>query len=211
MGMRPEIHELLDRIRILEEELDLELAKKREELRFSLENSKVYFEREILEQHRKLKTGLPRYLLKARPLNILSAPFIYVLFFPLLLLDGFVTLYQFVCFPIYRIPKVRRRDYLIFDRHNLAYLNLIEKINCAYCSYGNGLISYIKEIVGRTEQYWCPIKHARRIRQPHSHYSRFVDFGDARHYRAKQEKIRCDFKQTGESPPPPSATEKETP
>jgi len=209
--VKPEIRELLDRIGILEEELELELAKKREELRFSLENRKVHFEREILAQHRKLKTSLLRYLLKARLLNLLSAPFIYAVFFPMLLLDGFVTLYQFICFPIYRIPKVKRRDFLIFDRHNLAYLNLIEKINCAYCSYGNGLISYIKEVVARTEQYWCPIKHARRTRQAHSRYSRFVDFGDGESYRRERDNLRCDFNHGGALPPQPPSTNKKEP
>jgi hypothetical protein len=191
--MAPQISELIERIRGLEEELELELAKKRDELRFSLENRRVRFEREILLQHRKLKTGLLRYLLQARPLSVLTAPVIYAVIFPLLLLDACITLYQFVCFPIYGIPKVRRRDYLIFDRHNLAYLNLIEKINCAYCSYGNGLLSYIKEVVARTEQYWCPIKHAQRRRQAHSRYSRFTDYGDGDTYRSELKNIRCDF------------------
>lgn len=191
--MAPQISELIERIRGLEEELELELAKKRDELRFSLENRKVRFEREILLQHRKLKTGLLRYLLQARPLSVLTAPVIYAVIIPLLLLDACITLYQFVCFPVYGIPKVRRRDYLIFDRHNLAYLNLIEKVNCAYCSYGNGLLSYIREIVARTEQYWCPIKHAQRRRQAHSRYSRFTDYGDGDAYRSELKNIRCDF------------------
>jgi hypothetical protein len=43
---------------------------------------------------------------------------------------------------------------MIFDRTHLAYLNLVEKINCAYCSYGNGLAAYLREIAARTEQYW---------------------------------------------------------
>lgn len=191
--MTPKIGELVERIRALEEELEVELAAKREELRFNLIDRKVRFEQEIVERHRRLKTGLLRYLLQVSPRHLLSAPMIYAMFFPMLLLDVAVTLYQFVCFPLYRIPKVRRRDYLIFDHHNLAYLNLVEKINCAYCSYGNGLLSYIKEIAARTEQYWCPIKHARRVRQAHSRYSRFVDFGDAEGYRRELEKLRCDF------------------
>jgi hypothetical protein len=52
--------------------------------------------------------------------------------FPLLLLDSFVFLYQLICFPVYGIPKVRRSDYQIFDHQDLAYLNLLEKINYAY-------------------------------------------------------------------------------
>jgi hypothetical protein len=93
---------------------------------------------------------------------VLTAPVIYAVIVPLVLLDLFVTIYQRVCFPVYGIPKVNRGDYLIFDRHHLAYLNALEKLNCAYCSYANGLIAYVREIAGRTEQYWCPIKHARR-------------------------------------------------
>ena len=88
---------------------------------------------------------------------------------------------------------MKRHDYLVFDRHNLAYLNLIEKINCAYCSYGNGLLSYIKEVVARTEQYWCPIKQAQQRRQAHSRYRRFTDYGDGDAYRSELKSIRCDF------------------
>ena len=71
-------------------------------------------------------------------LVILSSPLIYACVLPFLLLDASVAIYQFVCFPIYGIPKVRRKDYLVFDRGRLAYLNTIEKIGCIYCSYANG-------------------------------------------------------------------------
>jgi len=191
--MAPQISELIERIRALEEELELELAKKRDELRFSLENRKARFEHEVLLQHMQIKTNLLRYVLHARPRHFLTAPLIYPMIFPLLLLDAFVFMYQLICFPIYGIPKVRRSDYLIFDHHDLAYLNLLEKINCAYCSYANGLISYVKEVVARTEQYWCPIKHARRILQAHSRYSRFTDYGDGDAFRSELKNIRCDF------------------
>jgi hypothetical protein len=102
--------------------------------------------------------------------------------------------YQAVCFPIYGIPKVKRENYIVFDRQYLNYLNLIEKINCAYCSYFNGLIAYIQEIAARTEQYWCPIKHARRISKLHSRYQKFLSYGDAEAYRAQIEVVRSDFK-----------------
>lgn len=191
--MTPQISELIERIRGLEEELELELAKKRDELRFSLENRKALFENEVLLKHKQLRTSLLRYILHAKPRHILTAPIIYPMIFPLLLLDAFVFLYQLICFPIYGIPKVRRSDYLIFDHQDLAYLNLLEKINCGYCSYANGLMSYAKEIVARTEQYWCPIKHAQRILQAHSRYSRFTDYGDGSAYRNELKNIRCDF------------------
>lgn len=188
--MAPQISELIERIRKLEEELEMELATRREELRFSLINRKVFFEHEILLQHRKLKTSLLRYIFQARLRHLVSLPIIYAMIFPLLLLDACVTLYQFVCFPLYGIPQIKRRDYMIFDRHNLAYLNLVEKLNCSYCSYGNGLLSYVREVVARTEQYWCPIKHATRILAAHSRYEQFTEYGDAEAFRRDLDKIR---------------------
>lgn len=146
-----------------------------------------------MQEHRRLKASLPQYIVKAKPLKVLTAPIIYSLIVPFVLLDLAVTLYQAICFPIYGIPKVKRKDYLVFDRGRLAYLNLIEKINCTYCSYGNGLLAYVREIAARTEQHWCPIKHARRIKSPHAWYNRFLDYGDTETYRREIEKIRRDF------------------
>ena len=88
---------------------------------------------------------------------------------------------------------MHRRDYFVYDRAYLGYLNIIEKINCGYCSYGNGLISYIREIVGRTEQYWCPIKHARRVLHAHPYYDGFVDYGDAEIYRQELKRLRAEL------------------
>eukprot|EP01037_Dinobryon_pediforme_P011107 gene11107-11188_t len=174
---------ILDKIRALENELTAEMAIRSAELKFSLEEGKIIFEREIMLRHEQMKTKLWPYIRAANILVILTAPFIYGLIVPLVLLDLFVTVYQMVCFPVYSIKKVRRGDYLTFDRNHLAYLNLLEKINCAYCSYGNGIIAYAQEVAGLTEQYWCPIKHARRMFNTHIHYRDFLDFGDAEAYR----------------------------
>ncbi len=191
--MDQNISNLLGKIRELENELEEELAKKREELRFSIHDRRIRFEREIVKEHRRLKTSLIAYIAEAELKHILVAPVVYSLIFPFLLLDLFVTCYQAICFPVYGIPKVRRREYIVFDRHHLAYLNLIEKINCAYCSYGNGLVAYVREIAGRTEQYWCPIKHASRILGGHSRYRRFLDYGDAQSYHDSLERLRGEF------------------
>lgn len=183
--MTTQLDELLERLRSVEAEIEAELTKRREELRFHLENRRIVFEQEVLRIHRELKTRATRYLIDANPLMILTAPVIYSLIVPIALLDLSVMAYQAICFPICRIPKVRRRDYLVFDRHHLAYLNIIEKINCAYCSYANGAVAFMREVASRTEIYWCPIKHARRVLGPHPHYQGFADFGDAQAYRAK--------------------------
>lgn len=174
---------LTEKLRSLEAEIEAEVTKRREELRFHLENRRIVFEREVLRIHREIKTRASRYLIDANPLMILSAPVIYSLVIPIALVDLWVMAYQAVCFPIYKIPKVRRRDYLVFDHHHLAYLNIIEKINCAYCSYTNGAIAFVREVAARTEVYWCPIKHARRVLGPHPHYQGFADFGDADAFR----------------------------
>lgn len=191
--MNPRIATLIENIQALEEELEAELAKHREEFRIKLRNGRIVYARELLQEHRRLKASLTKYIVSANPLTLLTAPIIYSLIVPFVLLDLAVTLYQAVCFPIYGIPKVKRGDYLVFDRGRLAYLNLIEKLNCAYCSYGNGLLAYVREIAARTEQHWCPIKHARRIKSPHSSYGRFLDYGDAESYRREIEKTRRNF------------------
>ncbi len=188
--MNPKIKELLEHIRQLEDQIDQEVQRRRTELHADFANKRVKFEQEVKAQQRRFKMGLVKYVLHAKIRHLLSAPFIYSMIFPLLLLDLFVTVYQVICFPLYRIPRVRRNDYMVFDRTHLAYLNLVEKINCAYCSYGNGLAAYLREIAARTEQYWCPIKHARRIIQSHSYYSGFVDYGDAEAYRRELQTLR---------------------
>jgi hypothetical protein len=188
--MNPQIAALIERIQGLEVELEAELAKRRAELHVGLERGRVVFEQEILRRHRELRTRLSHYLLHAHPMVVITAPVIYAMIVPFVLLDLFVTVYQAVCFPAYGIPKVRRRDYLVFDRSHLGYLNALEKLNCAYCSYANGLTAYVREIGGRTEQYWCPIKHARRAIGVHARYVDFDDYGDAESYRRRLDQYR---------------------
>jgi hypothetical protein len=184
--MASQIDLLMQKLQQVQAEIEVELAKRREALRYRFENRRIVFEEEVLRVQRAIKIRLSRYIRDANPLIVLTAPVIYALIIPMALLDLCVMIYQAICFPVYKIPTVRRRDYLVFDRHHLAYLNLLEKINCAYCSYGNGAIAFAREVASRTEVYWCPIKHARRVLGPHPHYQGFADFGDAEAYREKR-------------------------
>jgi hypothetical protein len=188
--MTSQLAALMDKMRSVEAEIETELAKRREEMRFSFENRRIVFEQDVLRIHHAIKTRATRYFIEANPLIVLTAPVIYSLIVPIALADVWVMAYQAICFPIYKIPKVRRRDYLVFDRHHLAYLNIIEKINCAYCSYCNGAIAFVREVASRTEVYWCPIKHARRILGPHPHYAGFADFGDAEGFRKQLDRMK---------------------
>ncbi len=191
--MNPKISELLARIQHMEQEIELEMKRKRAELQADFEETRVRFEHEVLEQQRRFKTGLWAYVCSAKLSTALTAPVIYAVFIPMVLLDVAVTLYQTICFPVYGIARVKRSDYFVFDRSHLAYLNLLEKFNCAYCSYGDGLMAYAREVVARTEQYWCPIKHARRIMAAHPYYTGFVDFGDAEGYQRELEQLRTEL------------------
>jgi hypothetical protein len=130
-----------------------------------------------------LKQTVPAFVRQGSIRNLLTTPIIYSLVLPFVLLDLWVTGYQSICFPIYGIARVSRRWFFAIDRHKLAYLNSIEKANCMYCSYATGVIGYAREVAARTEQYWCPIRHAGRIRPPHDHYQLFFDYGDAASYR----------------------------
>ena len=191
--MSETIKNLLERIAKLEQSLADELHRQGDELKYEFNKGRVVFEQEFRQRNKALKIGLGQYVKNARWLVLLTAPVIYSLVVPFVILDLFVSLYQVICFPVYGIPKVTRGDYLVFDRVKLDYLNGIEKFNCAYCTYGNGIISFTREVAARTEQYWCPIKHAKRVENTHSRYPKFTNFGDGEQYRRESSRIKSDF------------------
>lgn len=191
--MYDRINTLLDQMRLLEKELVRETRQKEVEFCYRVRERRVRFSAEARARHKALRQRLHRYLLESRFLVVLTGPVIWMCLIPIALVDAVGSFYQAVCFPIYGIPKVRRRDYLIFDRHHLDYLNPIEKLNCEYCAYANGILAYFTEIAARTEQYWCPIKHAQWVKRAHTRYQKFADFGDARQYLEHLEEIRHAF------------------
>ena len=142
--MTERIQELLRNIKKLEQELMDELQKKGQEYRYEIKNKKVYFEKGIKKHNKRLSKKIRYYLKDAALLNMITTPLIWSCLVPALLLDLAVTIFQFICFPVYAIPKVKRDDYIVFDRQYLSYLNVIEKINCSYCGYFNGLIAYVQ-------------------------------------------------------------------
>ncbi|HEY0182511.1 MAG TPA: hypothetical protein VGC09_06845 [Rhodopila sp.] len=188
--MTQRIQELAAEIVRLQGELDREIERRRKVLGWQLKERIVEFEHGVLMEHRRLRVGVASFLARS-PLGVMvTAPVIYSMIIPFLMLDAWTSLYQAICFRAYRIPRVRRADYIVFDRRHLAYLNWIETLNCLYCGYANGLVAYVREIASRTEQYWCPIKHALRVRDPHLRYYEFLEFGDADGYRARLNEFR---------------------
>ena len=181
--------DILDRIVELESELERRLEAQRKLFRYTIERERVKFEEATRERHKLLRTGIVRFLLNSGVTKIVAGLVIYLQIVPFAIVDLAVSIFQFVCFPIYGIAKVRRHDFIVMDRHDLAYLNVIEKLNCAYCGYVNGLLAYAREIAGRTEEHFCPIKHARLTRGQHRRYYGFADYGDAEGFRRKDAEV----------------------
>lgn len=188
--MNDRIRALLSQITALENDLQTALQEQQTSMFFQIKGKRIEFEGSIRQAHLRLKKGFFRWLVTNRPQNLITGPVIYLMIVPLLILDLCVTFYQAACFPIYKIVKVKRTDYIVFDRQHLGYLNWIERFHCTYCAYGTGLVAYIREILARTEQYFCPIKHARKILGTHARYAQFLDYGDATDYQARLEEFR---------------------
>ena len=180
--MYTDISKLLEDMRGLQEQLDQFFEDAREKFRYTLEDGRVRFSREVQQLQRRYRVGSFRYLLDAVWRSLATAPLIYSMIVPLVLMDLGFTVFQHICFRAYGMPRVLRRDYRVNDRQRLAYLNTIEKVNCFYCGYGNGVVAYAREIISRTEQYWCPIHQARRVRDAHWRYAQFFAYGDAKSY-----------------------------
>jgi len=188
--MNEKISLLLAQISALEDDLRQAMQDQQASALFQIKGKRVEFEESVRQAHRQLKNNFFRWLVTNRPQNLLTGPIIYSMIVPMLILDGCVSFYQLTCFPIYGINKVRRGDYIAYDRQQLEYLNFIEKFHCTYCAYGNGLLAYVSEIVARTEAYFCPIKHARKMLGTHAHYASFLPYGEAESYEAKLEAYR---------------------
>jgi hypothetical protein len=188
--MNSNYRRIISRIAKLEDELHEELHRQKQRMDNQIENGKVVWQKKMVDAQLNLKTHVIPWLLNSKTKNLLTIPFIYPLIVPLFFLDVCVFIYQLVCFRLYGIARVNRQKYFVFDRHHLPYLNGIEKFNCFYCSYANGVIAYVREIASKTEQYWCPIKHSEKIDHPHTRYVNFVDYGQGEDYRTKEKKLR---------------------
>lgn len=193
LPMNDRLETLLNQMHELEKEVMREMKKKEQEFLYEVRQGRIRFTDEARARHKQLVKRFTHYVRDSRIMIILTTPVIWFCLVPIAFTDLVMNLYQAVCFPIYGIPKVQRRDYIALDRRHLKYLNWAEKLNCEYCGYANGVLACAVEIAARTEQYWCPIKHALRIKSMHGRYRFFFDYGDAEHYRRQIEVVRRSF------------------
>jgi len=101
------IQDLIDQFNQIKKNLEMDVESKRKQFDYQFNKKRIIFEKVLLKAHKKLKTGSLRYLFNANLLTIITAPLIYMLIVPLLLLDLFVSLYQAICFPIYKVKKLK--------------------------------------------------------------------------------------------------------
>ncbi len=187
------VDDILNRIDALEKELRDELRTIEPRLRYTIHDKKVRFNAEVKKRQKLLVKRWFNYVYDSGFMIVLTIPLIWSALIPMLILDAAIGLFQLICFPVYGIPFVKRREYIVFDRHSLPYLNVIEKVNCTYCAYFNGIMGYVREVAARTEQYWCPIRHARPVKPTHSRYRQFFPYGDAEAYRTGLNEVRKRF------------------
>ncbi len=188
--MSKKIKDIIEQIKFLENELKEEIVKEESKIHYYTKGKRIYFDKETIKKQKDVLEDIITYIKNAPLLYILTAPIIYGLIIPAIFLDICVWIYQKINFKVYNIKPIKRSDYIVFDRQYLNYLNTIEKVNCMYCSYFNGLMAYVSEVAAATEQFWCPIKHAKKIAYRHSRYDNFFAYGDHESYRKKLLELR---------------------
>ncbi|WP_415408057.1 hypothetical protein ACLHDG_05870 [Sulfurovum sp. CS9] len=188
--MNDKIKEIIEEIEAMKVKLGEEIAQQEKDITYEIQNGYVRFEKEVLDKQKKNMKNLLTWFRDIPLLHLLASPLVYAMVIPAILFDIILFVYQQVIFRIFKFKFIKRSDYILFDRQYLGYLNSIEKLNCLYCSYFNGLIQYTSAIAGRTELYFCPIKHAKKVAYQHDYYDEFFRYGDEDKYQKKLEEIR---------------------
>ena len=192
--MNDRIQEILDEIEEMKAKLVEEVAAHEKHISYEINNGYVQFEKNVLDKQRENMKNLLAYFRDIPLLHLLSSPVIYAMVIPAVIFDVILFMYQQIIFRIYKFKFVKRSDYILFDRQYLGYLNPIEKLNCMYCSYFNGLMHYAAAIASRTELYFCPIKHAKKVMYEHAYYQVFLTYGDEETFQEKLKALREAYK-----------------
>lgn len=177
--MKSTISRILQEIENKRKELAEEYERIKKKYNFEYIKWKITFSKEQKLENKKKKRSFWQTTKSTTFREYLSIPFIYSMMIPAVILDSFLFMYQQTAMRLYRIPLVKRSDYITLERKHLDYLNWVEKLNCIYCSYVNWLFAYAVEIAWRTEKYWCLIKHAKKMNSSHNWEKYFADYGDA--------------------------------
>ena len=124
--MDSKIKKILEKMDEMNAVLEKEYARLAEKYGFFFQQKRVVFLQKIRERNKRFKMPTWKYAIPKSIRHLISLPFIYVMIFPVVILDIFITIYQWCAFPLYGIPKVKRSDYIVYDRKFLDYLNIIQ-------------------------------------------------------------------------------------
>ncbi len=188
--MNETIKNMIADIEAMKAKLEEEIEKQEPHLSYDIKNGYVSFEKEMMAKQQANMKSLWQWFTETPLLHLLSSPVVYMMVFPAMLLDVMLFIYTNVVSRVFKFDFLPRNAYVVFDRQYLGYLNSMEKLNCMYCSYFNGLMAYASAVAGRTELFFCPIKHAKKIAYKHEYYDAFLGYGDEEKYQKKLKKLR---------------------
>src|SRR5688572_22939865 len=99
--MSPYVARIVARVREAKDDLAREVEEQQQRWHYRVRCGRVWFDKEVQRAHRRLRQSIPAYIRQGSVLSLVTAPAIYSLLLPLLLLDLWVWTYQWICFPIY--------------------------------------------------------------------------------------------------------------
>ncbi|MFT4886632.1 MAG: hypothetical protein ACJAY7_000136 [Pseudohongiellaceae bacterium] len=140
--MNQRIESLLDSMTQLEGKIFKELKRSEQRFLYRFIQSIVQLKRAADPS---LKTASSKACYLTSAINwghTASIIFVFSMITPFVFLDFTFTLYQAFCFRLYQITPLKRAQHFIIDRQFLMNLNGVDKLNCMYCGYGKGVISY---------------------------------------------------------------------
>ena len=190
--MSDRIKEMIEEIETMKKKLGEEITRQEEYVNYEVRNGYIKFEKEIFDSQKQNMMHLWDWFREIPLLQLLSAPVVYMMIVPAIVLDIMLFIYGYVVSRVFKIKFGKRSDYIVFDRQYLGYLNVVEKLNCLYCAYFNGLMQYASSIAARTEFYFCPIKHVKKIAYKHEFYHTFLPYGNGNEYQKKLKDLRKD-------------------
>ncbi len=191
--MSDRIREMIEEIEAMKVKLGEEIAQEEKDISYEIQNGYVKFEKEVFDRQKENMKHLLAWFSEIPFLHLLSSPLVYAMIIPALFLDIMLFIYQKVVSRVFHLEFNKRNDYIVFDRQYLGYLNVIEKFNCLYCSYFNGLMQYASSIASRTELFFCPIRHAKKIAYRHEYYDAYLIYGDGEKYQEELKELRKKF------------------
>ncbi len=190
--MNENIKEMIEEIETMKKKLGEEITRQEENVNYEISNGYIKFEKEMFNSQKQNMMHLWDWFREIPLQQLLSAPVVYMMIIPAVVLDIMLFVYHNVVSRVFKIKFRKRSDYVVFDRQYLGYLNVVEKLNCLYCAYFNGVMQYASSIAGRTELYFCPIKHAKKIAYKHEFYHTFLPYGDGNEYQKTLKELRKD-------------------